>query len=519
MFLILMVACGAPEEEEAPEEEAAPVEVDVEAVPDEVDFGALELGGSASQEFSIFNRGEAAVILSAVSASSDDLTVTARTNFPIPPGGSEPVTVSWESFVPAELDETIEIRVAGEDDADFEVDVSGLADGPVLSVSTGTVDFGSVTVGCTGEAPLTLSNLGTVELAIDTVSFGEEVDFHLEGTDGDLAPLPWTLAAGESWTVTVVYAPLEERSIATALLVTSSDPITPVADVELEGTGIIEAENSILFEVVGQQNVTALFALNAVVAIGQFSARFLAALPVFFDALQDAHAPYRVAFLPGMSGEVDGDVPYIDDTMSTADAMDAVAGMLANAGGDNDYLLQTLANGISTNRSWLLDESPLWTDSRLSLIGMNSDTEQSSGNATVYVLEYQAYKTDPTDIVVHAIGGDVPRGCSGTGTAEPFEMFYNAANETGGTFLSICEADWDAHMVALAAAVLGDTQPFVLTGTPAVWSIEVQINGVPIVDGWSYDAELNEVVFEDGSYPADGSELRIDYLLAVDCPE
>ena len=49
--------------------------------------------------------------------------------------------------------------------------------------------------------------------------------------------------------------------------------------------------------------------------------------------------------------------------------------------------------------------------------------------------------------------------------------------------------------------------------------IEVRIDGAQMFDGWTYDETTKEIVFDSATYPERGALLRVDYLMAVSCPE
>jgi hypothetical protein len=223
------------------------------------------------------------------------------------------------------------------------------------------------------------------------------------------------------------------------------------------------------------------------------------------------------------AGYVSGDIEYIDDTFTVEDAVDAATDMLDGSSmyGDNDTGLQTCLNALDEN-DWLWDDD-LWTESRLNFMVVNSDVEQSPGNAEHYVDEYTNRKneTDGTgDFVVHGIAGPATMGgCRDKAEgeyAEPSANLDDAADLTGGVFIDIC-SDWNASVPDLIDAFTGTIEIFELTGNPAPWSIEVRIDGVELFEGWTYDEKTKQVVFDAATYPERGSTLRIDYLMAVSC--
>src|SRR6185436_8709034 len=161
--------------------------------------------------------------------------------------------------------------------------------------------------------------------------------------------------------------------------------------------------------------------------------RLVASLQTYFETLQDYGAEYRVGFIWRLDGTMDGD--YIDDSMSPEEATDAALEMLAPAGAtgynDNDASYTTLLNGIDQQYDWLFEDAG-WEDSRLDLIVVQRDDEWSGGLWSNYVADAQAYKSDPTNVVFHAIAGTPPYGC-GEGTMG-FQGFTVAIDATGGSF-------------------------------------------------------------------------------------
>ncbi|MFT5686173.1 MAG: hypothetical protein ACI8RZ_007129, partial [Myxococcota bacterium] len=225
--------------------------------------------------------------------------------------------------------------------------------------------------------------------------------------------------------------------------------------------------------------------------------------------------PFRVAFMLPSGGIVSGDVPYIDHTYTASEAVELVGEMMTNGMGDNDAQFTTLALGLEQQADWLFDESGSWQNSRLSLIAINHDTEQSGGTAESHLSNYYTYKDDPADIIFHAIGGD-PGGAGG-GTCERYTEPYNATVLTGGYFLDYCDTSWEDHWVKIAEAVRGDFNAFVLSDNPAPYSISVKIDGLTLSEGWSYSEVTNAVLFTEETFPDSGSEVSINYQLSGDC--
>lgn len=524
MFLFFLLACTKDAEVNPVDDPQQEVEIGssgemvMTVDPSVVDFGSQEVGAQSLQVVYLYNDGDSDIFLADVAVThEDDFTLTLGGDYLVPAGGSQSLSLVWEPSVTGEMSEQILLQ-AGTNLSELTevvIPLAGGADGAQLAVSTQSHDFGEVEVGCSGELELALSNQGTLALTVDALELTYAGEFTLEDLDGQPVELPWTLGPGEIRDLVVRFAPTGEQNLSNTLSIHSDDPISPEVSVSMSGRGLIVSDNTEVFDVTGQQNVTVLMAVNDYVG-----SQFTSYVESFFATLLSAGPHFRVGVLVTTNGEVNGSVTYIDDSFSAASAASAARGMVEGVNAnDNDYLFQTFQAAIPIHQDWLLDESDAWADSRLNLIGINFDQEQSSGSYAVYLNDFVEYKEDDSDVVVHAIGGDVPGGCNDNGLyAEAFTPFYDAANATGGTFLSYCEADWTSHMETLALACLGDNQvAFYLTGAPSASSLVVSIDGVEQNNYWDYNADLNAIVFDDGHFPDAGSVVSVYYIEAGEC--
>ena len=244
-------------------------------------------------------------------------------------------------------------------------------------------------------------------------------------------------------------------------------------------------------------------------------------LSALFEGLNDAAVPYRLAIAMNEQGEVSGDVPYIDDSFTIDEALDAADEMLAGrlSSGDNDAGLQTCGHALEENRDWLFDDGDVWLESRLNVMVITYDIEQSPGNAKQYVNLYDDYKP-LSDLAVHSVAGNpLTGGChtSGGVAAVGSPNLWEAVEMTGGVFISFCDPDWTKSAPALVDGFTGGIQMFVLDGDPEPSSIEVRVDGALVPDRWRYEEKSKELVFDDGWYPASGAVLRVDYLMAMSC--
>lgn len=506
MMLLLAACSSAPPTPPTPPQPELTLGLAVSAT--DLDFGEVTLGGTATAELEVTNTSSAAV---ALSFEAEGLDVDAPDTLEV--GDSPFLSVAWTPVSEDAL-ATMLVLTAAAGDQSFELDVpvSGTVGVPDVNVERDAVAFGEVEVGCTSQRLLNVYSSGDAPLTIrawtlDGPSQLELLVTNRFGTYDDPPELPWLVSPRQLLTLLLEYRPTATQAVDAHLVLTTDDPDEGTVDIAVTATGTVTTHD-LTIQVAPAQNVTAIIAVNEEVVWGpSFHDRLFLGLPALFETLSASGLPYRIAFTGTLDGAVSGDVPFIDETTDPAAIVDIVEAMVPNTGTDNDELLPTLEAAIAAQSAWLFEDAG-WSASRLSLVGINYDMEQSSGSAVGYVDSFQAYKADPTDIAVHAIAGEYPSGC---GAARPSEPFWTAAELTGGIYLSICEPDWTPLMEELAEGLLGEPQRFTLDeADPA--TIEVWLDGITNTD-WTYtDGEL---VFDPP--PPAGSEVRVTYVELPEC--
>lgn len=517
MILLLLAAC-TPEKpvETGDSTPDAPVITDtIRITPRTLDFGVVGAPPDALS-LTVHNDGAEGATIADLSA-IDGLSVSGLGE-DVPAGGTLALSVDWTPESPTTLDDAIGVVVSTVEAGvqELSVPVTGVASWPVLSVEP-VVDVGEVSVGCTTQTTVLLTNAGTEDLHVSDVALADGARYALSAGGSELPAFPWTVVPGASATLTLTYTPSEDTTEVDLIAVASDDPLQPLVEIAVMGTGGVNATGSVTHTVGELQRSTALFVVNELMFPMGWGVWLEDSLPTFFETMQDSGASFRVAFIKETDGKVTGDIPYIDETYTTDEAMDAFYEMMnLSSYVDNDVQLATFSAAIPENEDWLLDESEAWKDSRLSLIGITGDTEKSTSTAVDYVAEYQAYKDDPSDAVVHGIGGIPPRGC---GAAFPAQNLFDAANLSYGQFFDYCAVDWTITMEDLAKVVLPAPLSIELDDTPVEDTITVALDGVDSPDGWSYNADTNAVTFDSDARPDTGVVVQIDYVVAEGCVE
>jgi hypothetical protein len=144
---------------------------------------------------------------------------------------------------------------------------------------------------------------------------------------------------------------------------------------------------------------------------------------------------------------------------------------------------------------------------------VSDEADGSSYRSSLTPSEYSAnllsLKSSTSLVIAHAIAGDHPSGCSANGGAQFGDGYYDVVGDLGGTFMSICAADWSATMDTLARESIALLE-FPLTGDAVEDTIGVSIDGVSSTD-WTYDSSANSVTFT--TSPSDGSGIDITYAV------
>ncbi|MBA2319727.1 MAG: VWA domain-containing protein [Deltaproteobacteria bacterium] len=154
----------------------------------------------------------------------------------------------------------------------------------------------------------------------------------------------------------------------------------------------------------------------------------------------------------------------------------------------------------------------------LHVVVFSDEDDLSDGEVADYVAGYRAAAGNGL-AQVHAVVGDLPAGCaSGSSAAGPGGRYVEAVALTAGWRESICTEDYSELLVRVGVSAVG-LPTFALTSVPQpdtlrVWVDDVEMYGRP-VDGFTYDAALNAIVFHGRAVPRTGMEIGVAYQIAA----
>ena len=207
---------------------------DIELVPSQLVFGAVEVGQSVTMDAEIWSLGDADLELGTLvqTGSGEFLMETNPSQQLLAVGESAVLTVT---YTPTDLvvdSGLIEIPSNDPDEPLVTLLLSGEYEAiPDIEVTPLLVDFGLVDAGQVVTDAVMISNVGTADLQVDAPVLTGSQEFSLSA-----AQFPVTIAAGASELILVHYAPVDLSADSGQIAISSDDPDEPVVVVDLLGS-------------------------------------------------------------------------------------------------------------------------------------------------------------------------------------------------------------------------------------------------------------------------------------------
>jgi Abnormal spindle-like microcephaly-assoc'd, ASPM-SPD-2-Hydin len=279
-----------------------------------VSFGTVGVGKTTTQSVTVTNTGTATVTLDQTAVSGTSFTTGAGTpSATIAPGQSKIIQIQFAPVAPGSASGGFTI-VSDASNSPLSVALVGTGGEPGLAISPASFNFGSVQVGSTGTATITLTNSGTESVSINQAS-AAGTGFSAIG----LAPGA-TIAAGQSTTFTAQFTPTTSGNASGSISVASNAPNSPLT-IALSASGS-QAQISAIPSTAGFGNVStgtsnsqtisltnngtaSLVISHATVTGTGFSISGLSA-PITIPA--GSNTTFNAAFAPGVAGAVTGSI-------------------------------------------------------------------------------------------------------------------------------------------------------------------------------------------------------------------
>ncbi len=212
---------------------------DIAVAPPSHDYGAVMLGASATQTFTVSNLGLADLTVSATAIVGDaDFQITMGAGaFVLAPNATHDIEV--EVTTAALGSRTAELQIASDDPDTPLLTVALAAEGvpvpvPNIVVDPASYDFGPVEIGTGATWIFTVDNDGdaTLDVSASDITGLDSADFQIIAGGGAFSLIP-----GASHQIEVEFSPGSVGPKVAALELTSNDPDSPVLSVPLTGEG------------------------------------------------------------------------------------------------------------------------------------------------------------------------------------------------------------------------------------------------------------------------------------------
>ena len=213
-----------------------------------VSFGTVGVGKATTQSVTVTNTGTSTVTIDQTAVTGASFTTGAGTpSATIAPGQSKTIQIQFAPLLAGSAAGGFTLT-SNASNSPLTVELVGTGGQAGLAISPANFNFGSVQVGSTGSATITLTNSGNESVSINQAS-AAGTGFSAIG----LAPGA-TIAAGQSTTFTAQFTPTTPGSASGSISVASNAPNSPLT-VALSGSGS-QAQISAIPNTAGFGNVS-----------------------------------------------------------------------------------------------------------------------------------------------------------------------------------------------------------------------------------------------------------------------
>jgi hypothetical protein len=218
----------------------AGVQPQISLTPSSVSFGNVTVGVTNTQTLTIRNAGTATLTVSQASLVGTGFTSSGLVlPLSVPAGGSSAFTIGFDPASAATFSGSITF-ISNTPNSPLVVPITGMGISTILQLSAApaSLSFGSLTTGTSATQSVTISNTGNSSVSISQVS-ASGTGFSTNGI-----ALPLSLAAGQSTSFNVAFAPASAGSLAGSLTVVSNATNSPLV-VALSGTGATPVSHTV----------------------------------------------------------------------------------------------------------------------------------------------------------------------------------------------------------------------------------------------------------------------------------
>ena len=403
------------------------------------------------------------------------------------------------------------IKSSDEGNSHIDVLINGHGDAPVLKVFPEDIDLGELFIGCDSDDQVTFMNLGNMDLIIEDVTQLTSLPQEIYIDYGNLPVFPWTLIPGEFYTTTINYKPRDIGQDDSRLEIKTNDPEKPTYEIRQYGEGVIEEWLIDSWEQEEQAILDILWVIDNSGSMNPYQTMLSNQINGFMNAFISAGADYHMAFITTDRNYAQGQI--IDN--STLDPVGEASAIISNIGISGSGI----EKGIQMSVEALSDPNKLGSGSGffrdtayLVVIYVSDEKDWSTPGWISNVQFFDGLKGG--NFMPFAVIGDPPNGCTYSWRNVQYGAgYWDLVNHYGGSWYSICAADWGAQLQSLGSQVITRSRFTLSEIDPVEETIKVYVDGEELEEGWSYDLTTNQIVFESGSVPEPGETIRVEYAL------
>jgi hypothetical protein len=420
-----------------------------------------------------------------------------------------------------------------------------------IDVVPGSLDFGVVAVGCNSpDRTVTVYNLGAAAITLNKI--------YTDPTTAPFTviqkpPLPFSLAAGASVTLSVRYRP-SAATVETALLTIEHSFSNGVNTVQVKGSGTSDKHQVDVFQQNASPKTDVLWVVDNSCSMADKQVHLSGNAQTFITQANAKNADYQVAVIstdwsktnttwpskgdytasyPGariFTGEF-YPTPQPSFTFSSPQVIRRTDPNPAQLLAKNIKVGQCCSDmaeagleaaKVALSNPLISDPSKpnstfIRPDAKLAIIVLSDEEEQGPvQNVQYYVDYFQQLKgaKNTTLFAWHSIVGDAPNGCLGNNLWGARGLRYiDASKRSGGIFRSICSTDWGRISNDIGLDAFAAKTQFLLSRSPDLATLDVKVNGAPKTKGvdYDYDAASNSVVFRTAAIPGPGTKINVEY--------
>lgn len=517
-----------------------------------LDFGVLALGEEAALGVTLTNIGDDTCFVESsrmVSGSDPAFSTVWAPSQTLAPGASMTRLVRFAPKTAGSSTGQLDVWVNHPTHPRIPVALSGEGVQSCVVVEPTHVFFGAAKVGCSARtATIRARNECTASAPVSSVTIegAAQSSFSVAGNPN----LPLMVAAGQSVDFDVTWAPLHEGHHSAALRISAEGHRRTVG---LEGLADSVAERKERLRQEVRPKVDVLFVIDNSSSMSDEQSRLAEHLADFLEAATRHQVDYQIGVT------TTGLTPHSGITHPCpGGAAGGEAGRLFPANGTSPRIIQpstpnaekVFANNVQVGTCHFIEQgleaaylalsAPLIDsvdatgtsleddgnagflrpDAKLAIIFVTDEEDFSPRPLATYETFFRSLKSDPTKLSVSAVVGPTTPGACPTASS-PGSRYISLAGALGGVVENICDPDWQGMLQKIGAGAFAPKRAFRLDQAPQDPAlIEVEVDGVPITSGWSFDAATNSVIFDAGHahIPPPGAVIDIRYPVGCVSP-